>query len=357
MGLKVVHFPSDDFLNLRCTGRRGLEELFEAAHDPGFTALAQGARQRFDPGLCFLRPFAMKRLAQRSEVIASMMEVEGLEGLGKPLFGQIPEPDRPVHDEIDGSGSAETAAKGLGLHGGSEVHGRGLRRGCHDMFLHQKAPATGAFCTSFKPVDDGRLDLVPGDPLRILPPCVGPPVPTALAGHPAVEHDHQAEGRFGHRDSRCGQFEGRGAPAKALGLLVDAPVAGGTAPGYGDPDGSFVGADLGGGVSQTSLELGAQALVGLHPPMHARRTYPAVQRRGVSVTDAQGYHADDGVESEIAPAGIQQSLAGLWTNRGQGRGFLLKASFQTTASPLAFLGQHGLFESSQGVHRERRRRR
>lgn len=46
------------------------------------------------------------RKAISSQVIASRMEAEGLQRCGKTVLGQIPQPDRPAHDEIDEPGSA-----------------------------------------------------------------------------------------------------------------------------------------------------------------------------------------------------------------------------------------------------------
>jgi hypothetical protein len=44
--------------------------------------VAQGLEEGLDPGRGFGRPFAVEQMGQGPEVIAGMVEVEGLEGVG-----------------------------------------------------------------------------------------------------------------------------------------------------------------------------------------------------------------------------------------------------------------------------------
>lgn len=64
--------------------------------------------------------------------------------------------------------------------------------------------------------------------------------------------------------------------------------------------------------------------------------------------------ADDGVQLQVTPARVGQGLAALGTERGQGVGLGLQLFFEPAAGPFAALGQDGLFQRAQGLHRNLR---
>ncbi len=120
-------------------------------------------------------------------------------------------------------------------------------------FSINRPPATRALAALLQPVDDRRFDLVPDDALGIPPSTPGAPVRTAFARHPAIEHDHQAEGRFARGRGRVGQLDCGGHFAQVLDVVVNETVAGRAASDGCHLCRSFIGTGFGGGVDQPGL--------------------------------------------------------------------------------------------------------
>jgi hypothetical protein len=55
-------------------------------------------------------------------VLARMMEIQGLDRVGKAVLRQIPKPDRSIHHQIHVTGSAQSPAARLGLHCRAKVN-------------------------------------------------------------------------------------------------------------------------------------------------------------------------------------------------------------------------------------------
>lgn len=176
------------------------------------------------------------------------MEVEGLDRIAETIFGQIPQPDGAVHDEVDHFGSPVAAPSGLRLDRGAEVHRGGPGRAGYDKLLQQEAPAAGFRGTLFEPVDDRRFDFMPGDALGRFFARRGAPIRAALALHPTIHHDDQAELGFAGRDHRARQARRLSLPSAGLDVLVDEIVAHQAAPVLGHRRRALVGADGGGGM-------------------------------------------------------------------------------------------------------------
>jgi hypothetical protein len=51
---------------------------------------------------------------QRPEVVAGVMKVQGLDGAGQAVVGQVPQLHRAIHDQIHHLGAAQTAPPRLG---------------------------------------------------------------------------------------------------------------------------------------------------------------------------------------------------------------------------------------------------
>lgn len=68
-------------------------------------------------------------MGERPEVIPGVVEIEGFDRLPETVFGEFPEPDGSVHDQIKGFGPAQSSAKRFGRHGCSKID-KGCFRRC-----------------------------------------------------------------------------------------------------------------------------------------------------------------------------------------------------------------------------------
>jgi hypothetical protein len=133
MVLKVVYFPLHELLGF--SGALGwvFQQLFQAPDDSRFLSMPQIMEKLFDPLFGLVGAFPVQRVTHRPEVLARMMKIQRFDRTGKAVLGEIPEPDGPIHYQIDVTRSTQSPAACLGLHRRPKVNRRRLWRAGHDV--------------------------------------------------------------------------------------------------------------------------------------------------------------------------------------------------------------------------------
>src|ERR1039457_1626791 len=99
-------------------------------------------QKRLDPLFGWVGAFSMQSVTHRPEVLAGMMKIQCFDRAGKAVLCQIPEPDRPIHYQINVTGSTQSAAARLGLHRRPKVNRHRLWWAGHDVLLQQQTSPT-----------------------------------------------------------------------------------------------------------------------------------------------------------------------------------------------------------------------
>src|ERR1022692_3094574 len=186
--LKIVYFPLHNLLGFSRARGRLFKQLFQTPHDSRFLSMTQIMEKCFDPLFGLVGAFPVQRVTHCPEVLARMMKVQSLDRAGKAVLRQIPEPDRPIHYQIDVTGATQSSAAGFGLHRCPKVHWRRLGRAGHDVLLQQQTAPTLFLDLLLQTVNDRRFDLIPLRPLGLFPPRRGSPIRPPFARHPTVHH-------------------------------------------------------------------------------------------------------------------------------------------------------------------------
>src|ERR1035437_618813 len=290
MVLKVVYFPFHDLLGFGGALGWAFKQLFQAPDDSRFLPMTQIMEKLFDPLFGLVRAFPVQSVTHRPEVLARMMKVQSLDRAGKAVLSQIPEPDRPIHYQIDVTGSTQSPAACLGLHRRPKVNRRRLGWAGHNVLLQQQTSPTLFLDLLLQTVNDRRFDLIPLHPLGLFPTRRGSPIRPSFSRHPAVHHNHQTKLRLAGRQARRRQFQLQSGPASLLHVLMNQVIAHGAAPASGHLGGPLVRADFGGGIAQACLQFRTHPLVGFHAPSRPCGTNPLAQSDRVTVADAQFHH-------------------------------------------------------------------
>src|ERR1035441_10172139 len=262
MVLKVVYFPFHDLLDFGGALGWAFKQLFQAPDDSRFLPMTQIMEKLFDPLFGLVRAFPVQSVTHRPEVLARMMKVQSLDRAGKAVLSQIPEPDRPIHYQIDVTGSTQSPAACLGLHRRPKVNRRHLGWAGHNVLLQQQTSPTLFLDLLLQTVNDRRFDLIPLHPLGLFPTRRGSPIRPSFSRHPTVHHNHQTKLRLRTRQARRGQFQRPSCPASLLHVLMNQVIAHGAAPTSGHLGGPLVRADFGGGIAQARLQFRTYPLVG-----------------------------------------------------------------------------------------------
>src|ERR1017187_6395557 len=175
MVLEVVYFPFHDLLDFSGALGWAFQQLFQAPYDSRFLAMTQIMQQLLDPLFGLVGAFPMQSVTHRPEELAGLGKIQSLDRAGKAVLRQIPEPTRPIHDQIHVTGSTQSSAAGLGLHRCPKVNRHRLWRAGHDVLLQQQTSPTLFLDLLLQTVNDRRFDLIPLHPLSLFPTRRGSP--------------------------------------------------------------------------------------------------------------------------------------------------------------------------------------
>src|ERR1035437_2633231 len=178
MVLEVVYFRFHDLLDFSGALGWAFQQLFQASYDSRFLPMTQLMQQLLDPLFGWVGAFPVQSVTHRPKVLARMVKIQSLDRAGKAVLRQIPEPDRPIHYQIDVTGATQSSAAGFGLHRCPKVHWRRLGRAGHDVLLQQQTAPTLFLDLLLQTVNDRRFDLIPLHPLGLFPPRRGSPIRT-----------------------------------------------------------------------------------------------------------------------------------------------------------------------------------
>src|ERR1035441_6443248 len=157
MVLEVVYFPFHDLLDFSGALGWAFQQLFQAPYDSRFLPMTQIMQKLLDPLFGWVGAFPVQSVSHRPKVLAGMVKIQSLDRAGKAVLRQIPEPDRPIHDQIHVPGTTQSSAACLGLHGRPKVHRRRLWRTGHDIFLQQQTSPTLFLDLLLQTVNDRRF--------------------------------------------------------------------------------------------------------------------------------------------------------------------------------------------------------
>src|ERR1035441_9848353 len=287
MVFKVVYFPFHNLLDFSGALGGAFQQLFQASYDSRFLAMTQIMQKLLHPLFGLVGAFPVQSVSHRPKVLAGMVKIQSLDRAGKAVLRQIPEPDRPIHDQIHVPGATQSAAACLGLHRCPKVNRRRLWRAGHDVLLQQQTSPTLFLDLLLQTVNDRRFDFIPFHPLSLFPTRRGSPIRPPFARHPTVHHNHQTKLRFANRLARRGQFQLQRSPASLLHVLMNQVIAHRAAPANGHLGGPLVRADFGGGIAQARLQFRTHSLVSFQAPSGPCGTNPLAQSDRVTVPYAQ----------------------------------------------------------------------
>ena len=124
------------------------------------------------------------------DVLAGVIEVEDSDrALFESVFKDIPQPYSTVHDDVDNLRFPQPHPSRFRMNPSTEFHRIGLGRDGNYMFREQGATLSADMDLIFQAVDDGRLDLMPVNPLLTFRTLLYTPVFAAMPRHPSVHHD------------------------------------------------------------------------------------------------------------------------------------------------------------------------
>ncbi len=310
--------------------------------------VAELMEQGLDPGSRLLGAPGVKMVGEAPEVLAAMIEVQGLGRPGEAVLDQIPYPDGSIGEDEDFPGPSQAAPHRLRLDHGPEIDDIGIRRDGDDLFLNEHATPGSVGRPVFEAVDDRAFDFLPGDSFQGGRSRLGAPVHPSLANQPAIDHDDQTERRLLRlRERRCGQLHAFVAPGDAPHERMNGVVAYRRAPAGGQFRAFLEGTGGGGIVGESLLELRAQTGPFAQPPLLAHRTVPASRclRMAPDRTDAHDARYRYQREARLLLALEQEPTSG--AHRRDRIGRMLEPRLEPRPRPLAPLFEHFLLHRQE----------